>query len=256
MCLMDKEALRLYAKLPVFKRRIEKAQEIITLGLKIIKKPYLSCSFGKDSIVLLHLVLQQSPDIPVVFINSNYCFPDTYQVRDAFVSDYKINLVEISQPYDYLEIIKQYGLPQERSKAQQNKVVNLLKKDLANEWAWNNGHNGNYWGLRKEEASGRRWLLNTKGSLFWAKNARLWRCSPLADWMWEDVWAYIHEQGIPYSGIYDKTGFVEDPRQIRNTSYITTDGANLNGRVAWLKYYYPELFDKVAKNIPELRRYV
>ena len=179
---MDKEASRLYVKLPVFRRRINYAQEIIRQGLDAIKKPYLSCSFGKDSVVLLHMVLQRIPEIPVVFINSGYCFPDTYQVRDAFIGKYRINLVEIQQPHDYLDIINQYGLPDDRIRAQQNKVVELLKKDLANQWARENGYDGHFWGLRKDESRGRRVLLNNRGALFFAEAARLWRCAPLANW--------------------------------------------------------------------------
>jgi phosphoadenosine phosphosulfate reductase len=252
---VDKEDSRLYSKLPVFRRRIARARLIISEAQQTIIKPYLSCSFGKDSVVLLHMVLQQAPDIPVVFINSGYCFPDTYEVRDRFIRDYNINLVEIQQPHDYMEIIDRYGLPDDRTPAQQDKVVRLLKKDLANEWAKTNGYDGHFWGIRKDESAGRRVILNNRGPLFYAQVAGLWRCSPLADWRWEDIWAYVHSNNIPYSKIYKKTGFC-DPRQIRNTSWVTTDGAAHNGRVAWLKYYYPELYAKLITQIPEIRRYV
>lgn len=252
---MDKESAALYAKLPVFKRRVEKVRELIRQGLDVMKKPYLSCSFGKDSVVLLCLVLEQTPDIPVVFINSRYCFPDTYEVRDAFVREYGINLVEIVQPHDYLRIIDQYGLPDDRTPAQQKKVIDLLKKDLANTWAHDHCFDGHFWGMRKEESAGRRVMLNHRGPLFYAKAANLWRCAPLADWRWEDIWAYIHTRNVPYSRIYEKTGFC-DLKQIRNTSWVTTDGAAYNGRVAWLKYYYPELYTKLANVLPEIKRYV
>jgi len=251
---MDKEASRLYAKLPVFGRRVNDARHIVSEALQVIKNPYLSCSFGKDSVALLHLVLQQDPGIPVVFINSGYCFPDTYEVRDAFIRDHGINLVEIQQPHDYMEIVDQFGLPDDRAQAQQDKVVRLLKKDLANQWAKENGHDGHFWGMRKEESSGRRVLLNNRGTLFYAQAAGLWRCSPLANWRWEDIWAYIHTFDVPYSKIYERAGFC-DPKQIRNTSWITTDGAAQNGRVAWLKYYYPELYASLADKFPEIKKY-
>lgn len=118
-----------------------------------------------------------------------------------------------------------------------------------------NGYDGHFWGMRKEESIGRRLMLNNRGPLFYAQIRGLWRCTPLADWRWEDVWAYIHTFDVPYSEIYDKHGFC-DPRQIRNTSWVTTDGAAHNGRVAWLKYYYPELYAKLAEQVPEIRLYV
>lgn len=107
--------------------------------------------------------------------------------------------------------------------------------------------------MRKEESNDRRYLLDTKSPVFYAKQAELWRCAPLANWVWEDIWAYIFVNNIPYSGIYDNT-MLCDPRQIRNTSYITTDGA-AQGRVAWLKYYYPAEFNRLAARFPEIRRY-
>lgn len=252
---MDRDAAILRARLPVFQRRVEEARRIIDNSITAIKRPYLSCSFGKDSVVLLHLVHQRMPNIPVVFINSQYCFPDTYVVRDEFIKEYNINLVEIKQPHDYIDIINTYGLPDDRTPAQQQKVVDLLKKDLANVWAHENGYDGCFWGLRKEEARGRKWLLNVKGSLFFADSAKLWRSAPLANWTWDDIWAYIHYFGVPYSGIYDKTRFC-DPKHIRNTSWVTTDGAAKNGRVVWLKYYYPDLYNRLVSEIPEIRRYV
>lgn len=252
---MDREQARLYSKLPVFHRRVEEARDIIAEGVRVMRAPYLSCSFGKDSVVLLHLVTRHFPAIPVVFINSNYCFPDTYEIRNRFIREYGINLRELNQPHDYIEIIDQYGLPDDRTSQQQKKVVELLKKDLANNWAKAAGFDGHFWGMRKEESKGRRVMLNTKGPLFYAEKASLWRCAPLANWRWEDIWAYIHTLGVPYSNIYDKHGFC-DPKQIRNTSYITTDGAAHNGRVAWLKYYYPDLFNQLAEKIPKLREYV
>lgn len=251
---MDKETSRLYSKTPVFRRRIKNAACIISEALRTIENPYLSCSFGKDSVVLLHLVLQQSPSIPIVFIDSGYCFPDTYEVRDAFVNKYNINLVELQQTHDYIEVIDQYGLPDDRTGAQQKKVVQILKKDPANRWAKDNNCKGHFWGLRKEESTGRRVLLNSKGALFYAKGAGLWRCAPLADWQWEDIWAYIHIYDLPYSKIYDKTGFC-DPKQIRNTSWITTDGAAQNGRIVWLKFYYPDIFARLAQKFPSIKGY-
>ena len=42
----------------------------------------LSSSFGAQSAVMLHLVTQQAPDIPVVLIDTGYLFPETYNFID------------------------------------------------------------------------------------------------------------------------------------------------------------------------------
>ena len=43
--------------------------------------PVVACSFGKDSLVVLHLVLQIQPEITVVFNNTKCEFPDTLRLK-------------------------------------------------------------------------------------------------------------------------------------------------------------------------------
>ena len=64
----DLEVGRLRAKLPAYKRRIVEANRIIEEGLSVCQSPYVACSFGKDSAVMLHLVLQHNPDVHVRFL--------------------------------------------------------------------------------------------------------------------------------------------------------------------------------------------
>jgi len=246
---------KLQARTEAFRSRLETTEEVIRYTLQWHQDAYVSSSFGKDSVVLLHLLIQLRPNIPVMFINSNYCFPDTYQVRDEFVRRYKINLHEIKQPYDYMELIYEYGLPHERTRQQQKQVVELLKKDLGNQWAKDNQKSCCFWGLRKEESRGRAALLNSKGRTFYNETKGLFFSAPLADWKWEDIWAYIAEFNVPFSEIYTKQMFC-DPRQIRNTSWITTDGLHKSGRLQWLRYYYPEYFNRLADAFPRITSYV
>ena len=42
----------------------------------------LTTSFGVQSAVMLHLVTNQIPDIPVVFIDTGYLFPETYRFAE------------------------------------------------------------------------------------------------------------------------------------------------------------------------------
>ena len=42
----------------------------------------MSSSFGAQSAVMLHLVTEQRPNIPVVLIDTGYLFPETYRFID------------------------------------------------------------------------------------------------------------------------------------------------------------------------------
>lgn len=52
----------------------------------------LSTSFGVQSAVLLHMVTQIKPDIPVVFTDTGYLFAETYQFADELTKRLKLNL--------------------------------------------------------------------------------------------------------------------------------------------------------------------
>src|ERR1700753_1624205 len=52
----------------------------------------LSSSFGAESAVMLHLANKVVPGIPVVFLDTGYLFPETYQFADELTERLKLNL--------------------------------------------------------------------------------------------------------------------------------------------------------------------
>ncbi|MEM7790781.1 MAG: phosphoadenosine phosphosulfate reductase family protein, partial [Verrucomicrobiota bacterium] len=52
----------------------------------------LSTSFGIQSAVMLHLVTQLIPEIPVVFIDTGYLFPETYRFAAELSERLNLNL--------------------------------------------------------------------------------------------------------------------------------------------------------------------
>ena len=53
--------------------------------------PVMLYSIGKDSAVMLHLVTQQQPDIPVVLTDTGYLFAETYQFIDQLTQQLQLN---------------------------------------------------------------------------------------------------------------------------------------------------------------------
>src|SRR5450755_3316236 len=51
-----------------------------------------STSFGAQSAVMLHLATRIAPGIPVVFIDTGYLFPETYQFADLLTRRLRLNL--------------------------------------------------------------------------------------------------------------------------------------------------------------------
>ena len=58
----------------------------------------LSSSFGAQSAVMLHMLTQQYPDIPVVLTDTGYLFPETYQFIDQMTERLNLNLQVFRAP--------------------------------------------------------------------------------------------------------------------------------------------------------------
>lgn len=233
---------------------MDRALQRIQEGLSIMENPYLSLSWGKDSTLILFLMILNDIKIPAVYMNSGYALPTTYEYRDFILKNYDINYIEISKGVDYLDLCKNIGLPHERTEYEQSKTVSIIKKKKADSIAESYGFDGNYWGIRTDESKKRLHLIKTKGFIFKSKTTNLYRCSPIADFKTSDVFEIYEGMNLPINPIYNQTMYI-DKFKIRNSGWLSTDGA-ADGCIVWLKYYYPELFARLQKEFPEIRGYV
>lgn len=51
-----------------------------------------STSFGLQAAVMLHLIHEHAPDIPIVFIDTGFHFPETYQYAEALMERLKLDM--------------------------------------------------------------------------------------------------------------------------------------------------------------------
>src|SRR5215470_3867096 len=59
-------------------------------------KVILTCSFQHDGVVLAHMLRNIAPEVPVVFIDTGFHFPETLAYRDEIARRFGINLVELN----------------------------------------------------------------------------------------------------------------------------------------------------------------
>ena len=109
-----------------------KQSNLIEQCLNKHENPVVACSFGKDSLVVLHMVLQIRPSVAVVFNNTKCEFPDTLRLKRQLVEQWNLNLVEV-KPKDgwtFWQVIEKYGFPlgQRRGGAATSKCCYYLKK--------------------------------------------------------------------------------------------------------------------------------
>ena len=223
---MDERSALLYSKLSYFKTLIWKTQNFIKWSLKQVQNPYVACSFGKDSSVMLHLILLQKPDIKIRFIRweNETEHIDNY---DEIISKWKnINLEQV--------VLSRTSLDDKRKE----------RYDTEN-------FDSYYIGLRKDESVGRRITLKTHGKFYKMKNGLI-RISPLADWTTNEISAYIVANNIPLLNSYKTDGF-----ETRTASRIPrADFGIRQNFFAKLKQNDIEAFNKLLNLFPDAKYYV
>src|SRR5947209_7135070 len=82
------EATELETKLAEAAAAVEKA-------LSASNSPCVTCSFQAEDMVVLHLVREHRPDVPVLFLETGYHFAEVYAYRDEMTARYGLNLVNV-----------------------------------------------------------------------------------------------------------------------------------------------------------------
>jgi phosphoadenosine phosphosulfate reductase len=170
---------------------------VAEFGNKLI----LSTSFGIQSAVMLHLATKVAPEIPVVFIDTGYLFPETYRFADELTKRLKLNLktytprrtpaqqeaLDGKRWEQGLDGLKAYNL--------ENKVepMDRAVRELgATAWLA---------GLRRVQASTRQALQ------FVQVQNKITKVHPILDWDNRTVHRYLTEHGLPYHPLWDQ-GYV------------------------------------------------
>jgi phosphoadenosine phosphosulfate reductase len=172
--------------------RIERAYELLP-GPHI-----LTSSFGVQSAVMLHMVNEVVPNIPVVLIDTGYLFPETYRFIDELTQVLKLNLKvfrsEASPAWQESRFGKLWdqGLEGIERYNHINKVEPLeraMRELDAQTW---------FTGLRRAQGATRERI----GPIEF-KRAR-YKVNPLFDWTDRDIGRYLQEHRLPYHPLREK----------------------------------------------------
>jgi phosphoadenosine phosphosulfate reductase len=161
----------------------------------------LSTSFGVQSAVLLHMVTQQWPEIPVVMVDTRYLFPETYRFADQLTERLKLNLkvyrAEVSAAW--LEArhgkLWEHGVEGFEQYNQINKVEPMqraIRELHARGWIT---------GLRRQQARSRKEVSVLQ------KQGELVKIQPIIDWTDKMVYEYLKKYDLPYHPLWEQ-GYV------------------------------------------------
>lgn len=178
------------------------AEERVAWALETLPGEHIvSSSFGAQAAVMLHLLVSQKADIPVVVIDTGYLFAETYRFIDELRDRLQLNLQtfrpEMSSAWQEARFGKRWkqGVAGIEAYNRDNKIVPMQKAlETLQVGTW-------FAGLRRSQSLGR---ANTP---FIETTGERWKVHPIADWSDRQVYKYLQANNLPYHPLWEK-GYV------------------------------------------------
>ena len=155
----------------------------------------LTCSWQKQSSVLVHMVAELGLGIDVIELDTHLFFRETYETRDRLVERYGLTLTRGPR----IPTVAEQHLQEEPNLWETDpdrcchvRKVEPLLEALGPYDAWISG-------IRRDQSPSR--VGTPKVQL--SERYGVLKLHPLADWDEKRVWAYIHVNEIPYNPLHD-----------------------------------------------------
>lgn len=166
--------------------------------LEHAQRACITSSFQAEDVIVLYMVLQIQPRIPVLFLETGYHFPETLVYRDRIASEWNLNLVNVEPEQSVAQQESQFGILYQSApdRCCGLRKVEPLFRALGEYTTWITG-------LRREQSKSR---ANLQPHEFFTLPTGhiLAKLSPLAEWTTRDVWHYAEQHSIPLLPLYEK----------------------------------------------------
>ena len=226
------------------KDKIQLALKIIESTFKYCSDPYIALSFGKDSIVMSHLIHQIKENVECLFLTGDETFlMYDYQELITFyqeVHKWNIKIIKTTPLKD-----NDFKLDEARS---ERKKLWFLDDFLK--------HDGVFMGLRAEESKGRKLTLYSKDNIEFGiykytsgLRSGQYRSCPVGNWKESDILLYTRAFDLKLLNVYNIGP------GIRTSARIPRESQRANCLFD-IKRSNPQNFNKLVSLIPELKNYV
>ncbi len=153
----------------------------------------LTCSWQKQSSVLVHMVSELGLGIDVIELDTHLFFRESYETRERLVKRYGLNLI---RP-EIITVAEQHSQEgpnlweREADRCCHIRKVEPLIRALEPYDAWISG-------IRRDQSPSRATAEKVQRS----ERYDVWKIQPLADWSEQDVWSYITVNDIPSNPLH------------------------------------------------------
>ncbi len=179
------------------------ATEIVTWAkVEFASHLVLSTSFGIQSAVMLHLVTQIVPDIPVIWIDTGYLPKETYLFAEELTRKLNLNLKVYQSPLTPARMEAIYGKLWEKQDVESLNLYDLIRKVEPMHRAL-------------QELSAKAWLAGLRQNQtqfrnklhYVNKQGEQYKILPILRWNSRDIYQYLTKYDLPYHPYFDQ-GYV------------------------------------------------
>jgi len=188
-----------------FEEKLRRAKELIHIfGGLAGDKACVSCSFGKDSMLVLWLCRLEFQEIAVIFNNTGVQHQETYRFKERIKREWNLNLIETKPIKSFWQVAKEYGLPDGKKKS--DRCCDWLKEMPFRQVIKEYGFKVAFTGITALESRLRMFTACQRGTEYYSKKDGLTKVHPIMFWTPEEVWEFTHRVQIPVNPAYEKYG--------------------------------------------------
>jgi phosphoadenosine phosphosulfate reductase len=171
-------------------------QVIITWAAeRFMPRLAVTSSFQTQSVALLHLITQARPDIPVIFLDTGYHFPETLAYRDQLVARFGLTLRVARSAVSPADMVRQHGDALYRRDPEMCCYINKIEpmqRALRDLDAWLTG-------IRRDQTDNRAHAQFVE----LMPDGRM-KINPLLAWTRQDLWSYINRHDLPAHPLFSQ----------------------------------------------------
>ncbi|MEB3281059.1 MAG: phosphoadenosine phosphosulfate reductase [Lyngbya sp.] len=158
----------------------------------------MSTSFGIQSAVMLHLVTQIVPDIPVIWIDTGYLPAETYIFAEELTQRLNLNLQVYQSAITPARMEALYGRLWEKEDIEAFNRYDYIRKVEPMQRALQE-LNATAWlaGLRSNQTEHRKTLRRVE------MQSNRYKIYPILSWSSKDVYKYLEAHDLPYHPYFD-----------------------------------------------------
>lgn len=168
-------------------------REVLDWACFCIDRLAVATSFQSSGLVILHVLRQIRTEVPVLFLNTGFHFPETLSFAREIADLWSLNVIGLrgshGSPERQAEVYGPYLFRRDPDQCCLINKIRPLQKELEHYDGWISG-------LRRDQSPSRSRTSIVETQVL-PSGRELMKIHPLAHWTEVEVLNYIHEHGIP-----------------------------------------------------------